>query len=424
MKHRSGNLTFILLVVLTGAVWGIFPPADNGIENYERYFIGMLLGSLVIVLMSFSLFLSTRPRWAEPYFGGLDKMYMTHRRTSTAAFLLMFLHFLMIPISVTDLGVGNLLAILAFLGILGIVLPTLAPRIPFLGKLGGENYESWKKLHRYIGLFFIAGYLHSITVHAPPASIAINWNQLFVFLGIGSYFYTEILGRFLRKYVPYRVEAVHHPGPSLSEVVLRAAKAPIAAYRAGQFLFVRFLASGLNEAHPFTISSAPHEDVLRVTVKASGDFTRRLFTDLQSGTEAVVEGPYGMFDYKQGGSRQIWIAGGIGVTPFLSFLRDMKGSLPFDVDLYYAVRHADEAVFLKEMEAAAESHAGLRLHLHVSSKAGSLTVKDMVRNAGGDIREHHVYMCGPLPMLQAFKESFRAAGLPDSSLHFEEFNFR
>jgi predicted ferric reductase len=83
----------------------------------------------MIMLMSFSLFISTRPRWAEQFFGGLDKMYMTHRRTSTSAFLLMFVHLLTVPITIVNLRIGNYLGMIAFLGIVAIVLPTLAPRI-------------------------------------------------------------------------------------------------------------------------------------------------------------------------------------------------------------------------------------------------------------------------------------------------------
>ena len=104
----------------------------------------------MIVLMSFSLFLSTRPRWAEPFFGGLDKMYMTHRQTSTSAFLLMFLHIVIVPIHIFDFKLGNYLGIIAFLGLISIILPTLSPRIPFLNKLTGQTYEGWKKLHRFI----------------------------------------------------------------------------------------------------------------------------------------------------------------------------------------------------------------------------------------------------------------------------------
>ena len=425
MKRNIGNIVFIVLVLATILVWAVFPPEREGVENYARYQVGMTLGSLVIVLMSFSLFLSTRPRWAEPFFGGMDKMYQTHRRTSTSAFLLMFVHLLIVPLHLVDLAVGNYLAMVAFLGIIAIVLPTLAPRIPFLNKLTGNTYEGWKRLHGFIGIFFILGYLHSITVKAPTTSVAINWNQIFVFLGIGSYLYTEVISRFVGRHVPYTVTAVNHPNNSTTEVVMKPKGRSIKHAHAGQFLFVRFKGDKvLDEAHPFTISSAPHEGELRVTIKAAGDFTRHLFAHLKPGMDAVVEGSYGLFNYKTGGDKQVWVAGGIGITPFLSFLRDLKTELAHDVHFYYTVRHPEEAVFSDEIEASAKKHPKLKAHIRHSSIHGSLTVDEIVKNAGGDARSHHVYMCGPLPMVQAFEKKFLEAGVGAGNIHYEEFNFR
>jgi predicted ferric reductase len=425
MKQRSGNFIIIALVVLTVVVWLVFPPKNPGNENIVRAYVGEILGSLLIVLMSCSLFLSTRPKWAEPFFGGLDKMYMTHRRTSTSAFLLMFVHLLTVPITTVGLRLGNYLAMIAFLGIVAIVLPTLAPRIPFLNRLTGNTYEGWKKLHRFIGIFFIFGFVHSLTIKGLDAFIAINWVQIFFIIGTASYLYTEVFGRFFKKYVPYTVEAVNHPNSATTEVVLRAKKDAIQKQRAGQFLFVRFPQdTTLDESHPFTISSAPREDVLRVTVKACGDYTRHLFSHLQAGMDAIVEGAYGMFDYKTSGDKQIWVAGGIGVTPFLSFIRDMDGDLRHDVDFYYTVRHREEAIFVDEIEAAAKKHPRLKAHIRFSSTDGSLTVDEIVKNNGGNISGHQIYMCGPLPMVQAFEKKFLEAQVPAVNIHYEEFNFR
>jgi len=426
MTRNLGNYAIIALVILNIVVWLVFPPVDDGRENFVRQYAGEIIGSTNIILMACSLFLSTRPKWAEQYFGGLDKMYVTHRHTSTAAFLLIFVHVLTVPISVTGWKLGNYLAVIAFTGIVSIVLISLAPRIAFLNKLTGGTYEGWKNLKKYIGIFFIIAFIHSLTVKSPlDAFIAINWVQIFFIIGTVSYLYTEIFGRFFKKYLPYAVEAVKHPNNSTTEVTLRAKKDSIQKQRAGQFLFVRFPRDkDLNESHPFTISSAPSEDVLRLTIKASGDFTRELFAQLKEGADAIVEGPYGMFNYKTGGSKQIWIAGGIGLTPFLSFLRDMHGSLAHDVDLYYTVRHPEEAIFLEEIEAADQKNPRLKVYIRYSAKDGSLKIEDIVKNAGGDVHSHHVYMCGPLPMTMAFEKKFLDLGLPKDNLHYEEFNFR
>ncbi len=425
MKYNLGNLVIIACVLLTIIVWFVFPPEYDGRPNFTRQYAGEIIGSVNIVLMACALFLSTRPKWAEKYFGGLDKMYVTHRRVATTAFLLIFVHVLTVPIS-TDWVLGNYLAVIAFTGIVSLVLISLAPRITYLNKLTGGTYEGWKNLKRYIGIFFIIAFIHSLTVKSPlNAFIAINWVQIFFIIGALSYLYTEIFGRFFKKYIPYQVEAVNHPNQSTTEVILRAKKDSIKRQRAGQFLFVRFPGDRmLNESHPFTISSAPHEDVLRVTVKASGDFTRALFSNLKAGMDAVVEGAHGMFDYKTGGGKQIWIAGGIGLTPFLSFLRDMDGNLAHDIHLYYTVRHKEEALFLDEIEAAAKKNPRLKPHVRFSAMDGSLTIDDIVRNAGGTVDGYHIYMCGPLPMVQAFGQKFMSLGLPKANIHFEEFNFR
>jgi len=425
MKKSLGNLAIILCVGLIILVWLIFPPVNDGRENFIRQYAGEVIGSVNIVLMTCSLFISTRPKWAEKYFGGLDKMYVTHRHTSTAAFLLIFVHILTVPIS-AHWVLGNYLAATAATGIVTLALLSLAPRIPYLNKLTGGTYEGWKNLKKYIGIFFIIAYIHPLTIaHPLDAFIAINVVQVFFIIGALSYLYTELFGRLFKKYLPYNVEAVNHPNNSTSEVVLRAKKESIQKQRAGQFLFVRFPKhKELNESHPFTIPSAPHEDILRVTIKASGDFTRALFTHLQPGMDAIVEGAYGMFNYKTGGEKQIWIAGGIGLTPFLSFIRDMDSNLDHDVDLYYTVRHKEEAIFINEIEAAAQQNPRLKPHIRFSSTDGSLTMEYILKNAGNDVRGHHVYMCGPLPMVQAFEKKFLEQGTPSANIHFEEFNFR
>ncbi len=425
MKRNIGNLFIILCVVLTVVVWLVFPPVNDARTNFMRQYAGEIIGSVNIVLMACALFLSTRPKWAEPYFGGLDKMYVTHRRVATTAFLLIFVHVLTVPIS-AHWVLGNYLAVIAFTGIVSIVLVSLAPRIAFLNKFTGGTYEGWKNLKKYIGIFFIIAYIHPLTIKDPlNAFIAINWVQIFFIIGTASYLYTEVFGRFLKKYVPYQVEAVNHPNNATTEVVLRTKKDSIPTQRAGQFLFVRFPGDRtLDESHPFTISSAPHEDVLRVTVKASGDFTRALFAQLKPGMDAVVDGAYGMFDYKTGGEKQIWIAGGIGLTPFLSFVRAMDGNLQHDIDLYYTVRHKEESLFVDELEAGAKKNPRLKVHVRYSATDGSLNIDDIVRDAGGSITGHHLYMCGPLPMVQAFEKKFLALGMPANNIHYEEFNFR
>jgi predicted ferric reductase len=102
----------------------------------------------------------------------------------------------------------------------------------------------------------------------------------------------------------------------------------------------------------------------------------------------------------------------------------MDGNLIHDVDFYYTVRHKDEALFLGEIEAAAKRNMRLKPRIRFSATDGSLTIEKIIENADGNIADHHVYMCGPLPMVQAFEKKFLSLGVPARNIHFEEFNFR
>ncbi|MGZ9235803.1 MAG: hypothetical protein ACXW4E_09785 [Anaerolineales bacterium] len=114
----------------------------------------------------------------------------------------------------------------------------------------------------------------------------------------------------------------------------------------------------------------------------------------------------------------------MGLTPFLSFIRDMDGNLAHDVDFYYTVRHPEEAVFVDELEAADRKNPRLKIHIRYSAKEGSLTIDHILKNTVGDVKDYEVYLCGPLPMIQAFEQKFLALGLPHNRIHYEEFNFR
>jgi predicted ferric reductase len=67
---------------------------------------------------------------------------------------------------------------------------------------------------------------------------------------------------------------------------------------------------------------------------------------------------------------------------------------------------------------------GLKVHVRFSAIDGSLTVEEIVKNAGGDLRGYDIYLCGPLPMIQAFTRKFQEQGVLAKNIHYEEFNFR
>ena len=119
----------------------------------------------------------------------------------------------------------------------------------------------------------------------------------------------------------------------------------------------------------FTIASADHGDgVVSFHIKALGDYTGRLAERLRPGEAVRVEGPYGRFDLERRNrrARQIWIAGGIGVTPFLAWLESLQAdpaNAP-EADLHYCTRDQATDAFVPRLEALCAALPGVRLHIH------------------------------------------------------------
>jgi len=81
---------------------------------------------------------------------------------------------------------------------------------------------------------------------------------------------------------------------------------------------------------------------MRFAIKALGDETSQLLDVVRPGMPAVIGGPFGRFSHEKGTSRQLWIAGGIGVTPFLSWLRALDNHpLRGRVDFFYTSASAN-----------------------------------------------------------------------------------
>ena len=186
----------------------------------------------------------------------------------------------------------------------------------------------------------------------------------------------------------------------------------------GQFIFLAFGGPGGWQRHPFSVASAPSESRLGLSIKAAGDYTSELHDTLKTGTPAKLAGPYGGFDYHRGGHDQIWIAGGIGVTPFLSWIRALDAVFDRSVDFFYSVSHEAAARYLDEIQAVAAKHPTLRARVIDTKHDGFLTAETAMtgRPRGADV---WVYMCGPPAMTTALSDGFRGLGIPAGRVRFE-----
>jgi predicted ferric reductase len=424
-QSQLGNLGVAALALLNVALWAIFPPENPGRDLFELQVVSEILSSTGMVLMACAIFLSLRPRFLEPFFGGLDKMYKTHKTAAISGLALVLLHFLTMP-GLGEVTVGRVMGKVALIGLLALVALTIAPRLPVVGGYLQLAYHHWRWTHKLVGAFFILGMLHTFNVKnvLQFAEVPSLYWKIVAYAGAAAYVYQIVVAPFVRGMGRFTVTEVRRLNSSTVEVTLTPdAKRP--AQRAGQFAFVRFPGDRvLSEPHPFTVSSGPHEPSLRLSIKAAGDWTKHLYQKIAPGAAAQVDGCYGEFDHTRGGERQIWVAGGIGITPFLSWVRAMAANPSQRIQLFYTVRAESDALFWDEFAAAAARHANFSATLNISSRDGSLTVDRIVAASGADLADAHVYLCGPLAMTQALSAGLQAHGVPKHHIHFEEFNFR
>ncbi|GAB1639847.1 hypothetical protein [Krasilnikovia sp. MM14-A1259] len=454
-----GPLSVGALAVAFAGLWIVAGPPDGGWAS----FAGQLAGAEAVLCMSLAMVLISLLPAVETWFDGIDRAAIWHRRLSVAGLVLLAPHTLFssghhappppgAPMSHHGGGsdVGGLLAQVGVWGLLALSAWAIAPRWRTMLPGGGPylaqavdrlaevpavqrvqaacrwifgGYERWRALHRLTGLFLAAAFVHGLLDGTVFGSAVLRGAYIAAGgIGLAFYVYREVVARHLTALHDYQVAAVITVGEGLTEIALAPLGRPI-AFTPGQFAML-FLETGAGwRRHPFTISSAPHEQLLRFTVKALGDDTTRMQTLVQPGMPAIVGGPHGRFDRARGTDRQLWIAGGIGITPFLSWLRALdQQTAPGQVDLFYSTQGG--APFANEITAIARAHPTISVHLHDTATSGYLTADAVLTAIDDDPRRLSVFLCGPRAMVDSFVRRFRQAGVRSRNIHREHFDWR
>jgi ferredoxin-NADP reductase len=184
----------------------------------------------------------------------------------------------------------------------------------------------------------------------------------------------------------------------------------------------RFLTRGRWwQSHPFSLSAVPDGHSLRITVKASGRFTRGL-ADVQPGTRVLAEGPFGRFvSSRRTHARVTLIAGGIGITPIRALLEELHGG---PITVIHRVLSEEGCVLRGELSRLA-AERGAELHFVIGDHrdpacAGLLTPEHLLALVPA-IAEGDVFLCGPREMMDLTHRSLREAGVPGSQIHSERF---
>lgn len=429
MKKHAGMIMIILLAIAALALWYAHAshfPLWGGLALNART-LGKIAGLIGMTLFSINMVLSARLKFLEPYFEGLPNIYKKHHLIGSIAFGLLLFHpvFLgaqFLPVSVAlaaQFFIPSFSNLPTLFGSLALSVMVIALFITFYVNIA---YPRWKFSHQFLGLAFALAGMHVFLIPSDVSRyLPLKFFMFLLFAaGVAAFIYRSLLGRFLVRRYTYIVQEVISRGAGIAEISLSPLGSAM-PYRAGQFVFVSFLNKNISaEPHPFSVISKENDPDLRLAVKKLGDFTQKI-DQVPTGSEVRLEGAYGNFASMGNSNRdQIWIAGGIGITPFLSMARSLPGKEK--IDLYYAVRNEGEAVFKQDLAQIAASRPSFKIIPFFSDTRGRLTAQEVNKTSG--LKGKEIYICGPTAMMQNLRSQLNRLGVSNNVIHSEEFALR
>ena len=422
-------ITAPLIILLIGEV-------PEGREFWREFSVA--LGFAGLAMMSLQFVLTARFKSLKaPY--GADIVYHFHRQISLVGLVLILAHPLLLFIFQPDyLKLLNLFTApwRARAGVTSVILLLILIGASIWRKQLKINYTSWRIWHGILATVVVA----LVIVHVVLARHYLNtpWKQA-LWIGYGAVWillllYTRILKPLLLLRRPYVIDSVTPERGSAWSLTVKPDGHPGMRFQPGQFAWITVRASPFAEAeHPFSISSSAEQaDRLTFTIKELGDFTRTI-KNLQPGEKVYVDGPFGHFsvDRHPHAEQFVFIAGGVGITPMMSTLRTLADRRDRRaLTLIYASRDWDSVIFREELDRLS-GVLDLKL-VHVLEKPpadwqgeqGYINQAILERHLPADRARNtvEVFICGPLPMLNAVENALSALGVPFGDFHSERFD--
>lgn len=416
--------------LLTPVLWFLARPLDERFATWQGGLgtLSKALGLLALALLAWAVILAARLRVVERLFDGLDRAYRYHHLVGGSAFVLALLHptLLAARYAATSMEraaglwvptAGNwpltLGQVAVYLAIPAMVATIYVPM----------RHIAFVWTQRLLGMLVVPAAAHVLLIRGDSRDFLPVRVYLLALLGaaFAAYLYHPVLSSLRAGRHSYLVESVRLLGSEVTELVLRPLGG-IIHFLPGQFLFLRLADSALGgESHPFSIASAPGEGNVRLLVKKLGDYTAHL-DEVQPGTVATLEGPYGTFSYRHWPNRrQIWIAGGIGIAPFLSMARNLGATPGYSVDLWYGHETPDDPL-LAEVVSLGPRVRGLRVLPVCEETDARIDARRLATVSR--IEDCEILICGPHEMMESLRTQFEELGVPAERVHYEDFAFR
>jgi predicted ferric reductase len=455
-RRRVGDLLEVLAVASLVLVLAVFL-RDGGSHDLVSgswptglIAIGRATGLVAVDLLLIQLLLAARVPWVDRVYG-TDRALKAHRVLGriTVPLVLVHMETLVLGYAARDHR-GALFAVVAQPFVMLRTVPDMLTAFAATALLvviavtsvrlamRAMGYERWHLVHLTAYLAVVLSIPHQLSIGSDLSRspmVRTYWLGLYVLVA-GSIAWWRVLVpvyRSLRHQL--RVEAVVPEAPGVWSVWVRGRRLEQLDARAGQFFNWRFNAPGLRAfAHPWSLSSMPKQNHLRLTVRDLGDHSRAL-ASLRPGTRVLIEGPYGAFTTARRTRRKVLlIAAGIGITPIRALAEELAAdpaTRPGDITVAYRANAEDQLALRAELEQLTRPE-GHVLHLLTGPPVpgswfpGGLRGRDdaeRLRRLVRDPNQYDVYLCGPAPWMDLVHTSLVTAGVPRQNIHDERFSW-
>lgn len=205
-------------------------------------------------------------------------------------------------------------------------------------------------------------------------------------------------------------------------------------FKPGQYFFVtlpklHYPDTRGNKRHFSIVNSPNQKGVLTMATRLRDSGFKKTLGELALGEQVEVGPISGSFTLPEDTTRPlVFIAGGIGITPFISMLRYItEENLPYQVSLIYSNRDSSSTAFLKELESLAIKNPNIKLVLTMTQDEGwngekrridSNFIKDYTQN----LNNPEFFVVGPPPMVESVKEALDLAGIGAENIKSENFS--
>ena len=445
-RDVAGALTWLSMLVVV-ALW----VGGGGIQSLGDLLgasglttLGRITGLVAADLLLIQVLLMARVPFVEKAFGQ-DELARRHRLVGFWSFNLMLAHIVLITLGYAATARSGVVSefvrlVLTYPGMLLALAGTAALTLVVVTSIRQARarlrYEDWHLLHLYGYVGVALALPHQLWTGSDflvnPLATGYWWTLWAAAAGAALIWRVAVpLYRSARHGLV--VERVVREGHGVVSVVLRGRHLDTLRARAGQFFTWRFLdGPGWTRGHPYSLSAAPTETHLRLTVKNLGDGSHRL-ARLRPGTRVLIEGPYGRLHAGVRTRRKVTLlAAGIGVTPLRALLEDLDQG-PGDVTLVYRAHDPDDLVLRREIDALAERTGarvyyalGRRIHgrrTWLPESAAHLDDATALLHLVPDVAEQDVFICGAVPWMEAAEDACLAAGVPADRIHLERFSW-